>query len=179
MSALQASRRGFLGSLAILTAGVALGSNATGLFTHNNLVSDLKKNWEDFCRQQSAKTYSGVLKAKREIVACQGHEPREGQLVYFPGDNIVAQPIWIYWATNKNKPSDVIINFYKEDVAVGTLNQFEMKALCETKDEANCLMAFLQLNNDGVKLFTAHTNVGVNNHITTQFKVLKPASVLA
>ncbi|WP_162817794.1 twin-arginine translocation signal domain-containing protein [Niabella yanshanensis] len=178
MSALQASRRGFLGNLAILTAGVALGSNAAGLFTDNSFVSDLKRHWEDFCRRRSAKAYPGMLKAKKEIVACQGHQPREGQLVYFPEDNIVAEPIWIYWAANKNKPSDVIINLYKEGVAMGTLNQFEMKALCETKELSNCLAAFFQVNNDGARLYSAQTTIGTHNHITTQFKVLKSASML-
>lgn len=119
-----------------------------------------------------------MLEAKKEIVACKGHEHREGQLVYFPGDDIVAQPIWIYWAANKNKPLDVIINFYRDGVVIGSLNQFEVKALYEIKGEASSLAAFFQVNHDGPRLCIAQTTVGANNNIATQFIVSNPASAL-
>lgn len=180
MNALQASRRGFLSNLAILTAGVAIGGHTSGLFItqHKSKTDDLETVWASFCKSRLASPYLLPIENRREIEACKGHEHREGEAVYLPEEGVIAQPVWIYWAANQNKPSDVIMNVYKEGVAVGTLNQFEVRALCETKDEANRLMAFLQVNNDGVRLFTAHTNVGANNHITTQLKISKPASVL-
>lgn len=155
MSALQASRRVFLNNLAILSAGVALGNNAASIFSNNYLSPDLEKCWKTFCQQQLAKLYSGILETRKEIVTCKGHEHREGDLMHFPEDNLIAQPLWVYWAVNKNKPSDVIINFYKDGVAIGTLNQFELKALYETKDEASPLTAFLKANNGEQGLYVA------------------------
>lgn len=180
MSALQASRRGFLSNLAVLTAGVAIGSNTSGLFItqHKAKTDDLETVWASFCKSRLANPYLLPIENRREIEACKGHEHREGAAVYFPEEGVIAQPVWIYWAANKSKPSDVIMNVYKEGVAVGTLNQFEVRALCETKGEADRLTAFFQVNNEGVRLYTAQTIVGANNHIATQFKVLKPASVL-
>lgn len=180
MSALQASRRGFLSNLAILTAGVAIGGNTSGFSVtkYRAKSDDLETVWASFCKSKSTSPYLQPIENQREIEACKGHEHYEGKAVYFPEESVIAQPIWIYWAANKNKPSDVIINFYKDGVAIGSLNQFEIKALCETKGEANRLMAFFQVNDGGARLFTAHTNVGANNHIITQFNVLKSASTL-
>jgi hypothetical protein len=179
VNTLQASRRGFLSNLAILTAGVAIGGNTSAFLTvkHNDAPS-LESIWKSFCKSRLATPFSGAIENRKEIDACKGHEHREGNVMYFPGDELIAQPIWIYWAANKNKPSDVIINFYKEGVVIGTLNQFEIKALCATKGEVKRLTAFFQVNNDGARLYTAQTTVGANNHITTQFAVLKSASVL-
>ncbi|ULT44307.1 hypothetical protein KRR40_13725 [Niabella defluvii] len=180
VNALQASRRGFLSNLAILTAGVAMGGNTSGLFiTEQNAKPDnLETVWESFCKSRLSSPYLLPIENRREIEACKGHEHREGKAVYFPEEGVVAQPVWIYWAANKNKPSDVIVNFYNDDVAIVSLNQFELMALYETRYKAGPLTAFLKANN-GERLYVTQTRIGVNNHTSTRLTIVEPQDVLA
>ncbi|MCH5715921.1 hypothetical protein [Niabella hibiscisoli] len=152
MNALQASRRGFLGNLVILTAGVALG-NKPGIIPDGNSSTNLEMLWKNFCRQQAGRSFSGVVKTKKEIIPCKGHQHQEGPM-YFPKENIIAQPVWIHWACNKTRPSDVIVNFYQQDGGVVSINQFELKSLTQMallpdKSQALDLTELLKVDGNG------------------------------
>lgn len=129
------NRRRFLSNLSILTAGIALGSSFTSFTPDDTFSPDLKNLWKNFCRQYSAvpSNTAAVLRSNKEIIPCKGHKHTEGTLVHFAGEDILARPIWIYWANNPNSPSDVVIEFYKGDKAIKSINQFELRALSEQK----------------------------------------------
>ncbi|MGN7784242.1 twin-arginine translocation signal domain-containing protein [Niabella sp. 22666] len=154
MSALQASRRGFLSNLAILTAGVAIGSNTSGLFItqHKAKTDDLETMWASFCESRLASPYLLPIENRREIEACKGHEHREGKAVYFSEEGMIAQPVWIYWGTNTQQPSDVIISFYQSGGRINSINQYELKSLSEATafsghSRAGSLSFFLESKN--------------------------------
>ena len=153
MNTLQASRRGFLSNLAILTAGVAIGGNTSAFLTieHNDAPS-LESIWKSFCKSRLATPFSGAIENRKEIDACKGHEHREGNVMYFPGDELIAQPIWIYWAANTQRPSDVIINFYQSGGKTNSINQYELRSLSEATtfsghSRAGSLSFFLESKN--------------------------------
>lgn len=178
MIAPQASRRGFLSNLAILTAGVALGSNVSGIMPNGNSSPNLEVLWKNFCRQQAGKSYPGVVKSKKEIIPCKGHQHQEGELIYFTKENIIAQPVWIHWACNKNRPSDVIINFYRQDGGVTSINQFELKSLVQMQhlpgsNGAQDLTELLKVDDSGRRLYAIQTRIGSNNRISTQIEAVK------
>lgn len=127
MSAIQASRRGFLCSLATLSAGVVAGG-ASAIFDRPSAVN-VEVLWKNLCKQHYSEVYNGQLAIKKEVEPCKGHEYKEGELVLFPRQQIVAQPIWIYWACNSEAPSDIIVNFYEKDVIIASMNQYELSVL--------------------------------------------------
>lgn len=126
----QSSRRNFLGSLAILSAGTALGS-VKG-FVPEPPVADLQKEWKQFCRQNNGQVSGVDLPTAPALEACKGHWCESGEVVAFSQHNLLAQPIWVYWSEDKKKPADMIITLYNNDAAktkLARLNRFEWEAL--------------------------------------------------
>ncbi|GEM_PF-6364124 len=162
----QTSRRNFLTTAAILAAGAALANNTAGIFSADNAETDLQRLWKEFCQRQSGENFSGLLLAKKEINPCKGHEYVEGEIVRFAKEEVTAQPIWIYWA-GKNKPSDVLINFYKSDNSK-TLNQFDLKALCYNKNKLTNVSELFRVGEEGQSVYAFRTTVGANNATSTQ-----------
>lgn len=152
-----------------------MGGNTSALFStgHSVKSDDLEAMWNSFCKNRLVTPYLQPIENRKEIEACKGHEHREGKAVYFPEEGMIAQPVWIYWAANKSKPSDVVINFYRKDIAVASINQFELKALCEPTGKGDRFTAFLKVNDEGVRLYTAQIRIGPNNRVFTQFGTVK------
>lgn len=126
----QSSRRNFLGSLAILSAGSAFGS-LTRLVPETP-SPDLLREWKQFCRQNGGQLSSLVLPDITTFAPCKGHWYETGEIIAFPQHNLLAQPTWVYWSEEKTKPADVIITLYKNDAAktkLARLNRFEWEAL--------------------------------------------------
>jgi hypothetical protein len=126
----QSSRRNFLGSLAILSAGSALGS-ITRLVSETP-APDLYGEWKQFCRQNGGQFSSLSLPGTATFAPCKGHWYETGETIAFPRHNLLAQPTWVFWSETKNKPADMLITLYENDAdktKLGRLNRFEWEAL--------------------------------------------------
>ncbi|MGZ3911200.1 MAG: hypothetical protein ACXVBR_14005 [Flavisolibacter sp.] len=139
MSLNPTSRRSFLGSMAILSAGAAFGS-AASVISGTGHPTDLRKEWSDFC------FYLGGLPSRKPaplekdpvLASCKGHTHQTGDLVHFRKDGLLAQPTWIFWDREKSHPSDVVITFFEEgDLAKAfRINRFELQGIKELARES-------------------------------------------
>ena len=165
----QAGRRSFLCNAAILATGIAFGGVKNNLLSFPQTSFGLEKEWENFCKQNKAKLFSGILYEKRELMPCSGHSYKEGQLIYFPETQIIAQPIWIYWTSKPADPFDIVVNFYKNDSIV-SINQFELSALNNLPKDKNAedpLITIFKKNERGERILFARTII--NNKRTTLY----------
>jgi hypothetical protein len=137
----QTSRRSFLSSLAILSAGVAFGS-AADFFPGEESRPDLQKQWNNFWKEHGGKPFLELIQLRDNAIIkpCNGHFYKPGKMIYFPHSNILAQPTWVFWGKEKTKPSDVIITFFKIDPGyekILRINRFELEALCVLFSDKN------------------------------------------
>ncbi len=147
--------------------GTAIANNTVGIFSHDKAATDLQSLWRAFCLRQCGEDFHGIPEHKKIITACKGHTHVEGKAVFFAQEKILAQPLWIYWAGNRNNPSDVLIHFYQSN-SVKTLNQFDLKALCDSKNEVSDISAIFKVGDEEQNLYVFRTTIGSNNTITTQ-----------
>jgi hypothetical protein len=129
----QTSRRSFLSSLAILSAGAAFGS-AADFYPVDRSIPDLQKQWNNFWKEHGGKPFHELIQLCDHAIIkpCNGHFYKPGKMIYFSHANILAQPTWVYWGKEKNKPSDVIITFLKNDPGnekILRINRFELEAM--------------------------------------------------
>ena len=131
MNQSQTSRRSFLGSLAILSAGAAFGAGTP--FFSAAPGADLQQQWKQFCRQHGGHEANETLpKGANALVPSKGHFFQHDAVIFFPEHNLLAQPTWVYWREEKTRPADVIITFYHNDETKSKLcrlNRFELEAL--------------------------------------------------
>ena len=68
---------------------------------------------------------------KNNLFLNKGPCHKNGEIIYFSKENILAQPTWIYWKTNKSKPVDVVITLFEGNSLkkITRLNRFEVDAL--------------------------------------------------
>jgi hypothetical protein len=138
MNTTQSSRRQFLGSLAMLSAGTAFGSVTRLIPTA--LSPDLQQQWKQFWKQNGGRPSMETepQNAANTLVAGKGHFYQNGPMIAFSEHNLLAQPTWVYWTEQKTKPADIIITFFKNDAAktkLFRLNRFELEALNELPKE--------------------------------------------
>lgn len=170
MQVIQPSRRIFLSNLALLAAGAVWGSSVSPFFPGSRPPSGPESTWKTICTRYKGSPGRSTIGKKKEIHACKGHRHQEGEPVYFPAENIKAQPVWIYWANNK-RPSDLIVHFYKDDDTVITLNRYELQALllpdeAVQKNRMHRLTTILKVNEKGQRILIAKTTV-YRNQIRT------------
>lgn len=124
------SRRNFLSSIALLSAGTAFGSVSSFLQTKEDNIEEL---WKKLCKISNAEIIhvSAPQNLAEFFIPCKGHYYRTGQPVLFAEDRLVAIPNWISWGKEKARPDDVIINFLRKDSLqkVGSINFFELAAI--------------------------------------------------
>ena len=171
MNPIQAGRRSFLCNIGILATGVAFGGVNENLFSVNKDGVSLEVEWKNFCKQNDAVPFTGLLSKKRIIAPCKGHEHKEGKLVYFSKYHVIAQPVWIYWANDRNKSADVVVNFYNKTGNVVTLNQYELKALNKlnkqtSKYTESWLDIIFKVDETQQRILYANTSVKNNETIT-------------
>lgn len=136
MSNSQSSRRNFLGSLAILSAGSVFGSVTR--YVPEAQATDLYREWKQFCRQNSGQSYRLALPAAATLATCKGHWYETGEAIAFPRHNLLAQPTWMFWSETKNKPADMVITLYENNgdkPRLGRLNRFEWEALLSLPED--------------------------------------------
>jgi hypothetical protein len=148
------SRRSFIASMAILSAGAAL--QPPGSLLGNSGTNNLKQQWKQFCKNNNG--IAGVAQPLNPsmIPLCAGHFYKLGEAVYFACEGIMAQPTWVYWGEQKNNPHDLIISFYdeKNKTSFFRINRFELEGLNALRRENNLL------NTLNVLKEMAHTATG-------------------
>lgn len=145
----QTTRRNFLNSIATLSAVTAIAGSPVKIFSVNDEEASLVLKWKSFLKITGAKEYDGFadLSQNERIPLIKGHSHKQGKLVSFQKENLLAQPTWIYWQNNQYKPADVIINVFENKSPykkLRTLNRFELEALLQFSkkvEEDNLLLA--------------------------------------
>jgi hypothetical protein len=154
------SRRSFLNSMAILSAGTALASIPGFLQPPGEIAaSDLQQLWRSFCKRNGGKN-TGSNSSLMEAALpppCKGHQYKTGTPVYFAGQGLVAIPVWVFWTHHSEKPADLLITFFKNSTQpekITRINRFELEAITGWQ-EANKQTDILSPNpgTDG-KIFT-------------------------
>lgn len=133
MKPIKNSRRSFLGSLAILSAGTVFGSSPMQHFFSAD-VADLQREWKLFFTRAGAKEYGGAANLPGLCIPpeMKGHAGKAGKAIHFENEHLLAQPVWIFWQNNANKPSDVVITVFEDRhpyKRIATLNRFELEGL--------------------------------------------------
>lgn len=130
------SRRNFLSTLAILTSGTVVAGSPLSLFDKNGTGGDttLQKNWDELLKNSSASVFLNMtgITLPHNFAAINGLESKMGDIVSFDKENMLAQPIWIYWGNNRRTPDDVVISFFENSYPykkIKSINRFELKAL--------------------------------------------------
>ncbi|MEP7144854.1 MAG: hypothetical protein ABI707_18360 [Ferruginibacter sp.] len=127
------TRRNFLTSMAILSAGTAFGSTIKR-FATDNTSNDLQKEWSSFWKKSGGRIVDGGadLNSYNRQIETKGHLYKYGAVIYFLKENIIAQPTWIYWRNDRTKPADVVVSLFEKNHLfrkTTRLNRYEMDAL--------------------------------------------------
>ena len=172
----HSSRRSFLNSLAILSAGTAL-SSVPGFLQPGSEKpgSELQHLWNSFCKRNGGRNISSsaFLSDAALPQPCKGHHYKTGKPVSFAGQDIVAVPAWIYWPGNSEKPSDLVITFFKDGSVpqkITRINRFELEGLSawmETNKQSQILPAIFDArgNSTGItKSMKIKTRISKDSH---------------
>jgi len=128
----QNSRRNFLSSMAILSAAVVCKPVIENIAPLTE-EDDLQKKWKLFCEKSGGKNCYTLpdSKSRSGFLSTNGHAYRNGETMYFPHENVLAVPTWIYWETNTFRPADFIVTLFDGTSLkkISRLNRFEMDAL--------------------------------------------------
>ena len=142
MNLTKPTRRNFLSSMAMLSAGAVFVSFPAVLFSDRQ-KADLQKQWAAFCNLSGGASYSSFTDSDARIIdeACKGHQYKSGQAILFSKESIVATPTWIFWENDNRKPADMLITFFERkdgglEKAI-TYNRFEMEAIYKTYEQLN------------------------------------------
>ena len=135
----QNSRRSFIATMAILSAGAAL-QPPTSLLPGSG-KNDLKQQWKSFCKDNNGMPGIAQPLNPSIIPPCVGHFYKLGEVVYFACEGVLAQPTWVYWGKQKNIPDDLIISFYNDEdkSKFFRINRFELEGLNALRKENNSL----------------------------------------
>ena len=115
MTISQYNRRNFLSSIAILSVGTAFGSTIKH-FSPANPANDLQKKWTAFWKKSGGRVYYSLtdLNSANNQKETKGHYYKYGEIIYFPKENILAQPTWIFW-NDRTKPADVVVTLFENN----------------------------------------------------------------
>ena len=175
MATIQYNRRNFLNSLAILSIGTSFGSTIKHLPAIKE-KEDLQKKWTVFCKSFGGrKFYPSADLSQHNNFEIKGHLYKYGEIIFFPIENIVAQPTWIFWKNNFTKPADVVVTLFKNNESFTKIlrfNRYEMDALYRISKEPGSEELLLASCNDRNPMagatngiITAKTNIKTKSHI--------------
>ena len=159
MNLTKPTRRNFLSSMAMLSAGAVFVSFPTVLFSDKQ-KPDLQKQWAAFCNLSGGASYSSFTYSDTHNIdeACKGHQYKSGQAVFFNKESIVAIPTWIFWKNDNRKPADMLITFFeRKDGGLKkaiTYNRFEMEAIYKTYAQLNELSFVKSTTPEKIKIKT-------------------------
>lgn len=143
---IQYNRRNFLSSIAILSAGTAFGSTAKH-FSPAGSANDLQKKWAAFWKLSGGRVYGLThLDSVNDQNETKGHYYTYGEIIYFPKENILAQPTWISWKNKSAKPADVVVTLFENNYSFKKMhrfNRYEMDALYHISKEPDAQQLLL------------------------------------
>ncbi len=173
MQIYQNSRRNFLNSMILLSAGATLKPTFQKLPVETN--GDLENKWKYFWQKSGGEKLNTFfdLEGRTGLAYTKGHLYKKGQSISFPRENIIAQPMWIFWKTNLSSPADVVITLFESNSLekISTLNRYELDALHKmSKDYYNDPLLTAYCNNlkplgSSVSLLVNKISVKKNSHI--------------
>ncbi len=144
----QNGRRNFLSNIAILSAG-AVFRPAIKHFSPGDEEKDLQKKWKAFWGKSGGRKFNTFTDLQKEnnLLEIKGHFYKSGEIIYFPKENILANPTWIFWECNSLNPSDAIVALFEVNTLkkITRLNRFEIDALYKLSGECgndNLLSAY-------------------------------------
>lgn len=138
----QHNRRSFLSSIAILSVGSVFGSTIKHFSPAAfNSINDLQKNWAEFWKKSGGQVFNGSADLNgNNNKGTKGHRYQYGEIIYFPKENILAQPTWIFWDNDLSKPADLAVSLFENKEPFKKIicfNRFEMDALYLVSKEAD------------------------------------------
>lgn len=169
------SRRRFLSSLAILSAGTVVAGSPTKLFSEDKHQPDLQQSWKLFVSNNAGREMLfAETPENAAATATPGHAAKTGRMLYFEKANLLVQPTWIYWQKDADKPADLLVHIHENKAPYKrliTLNRYEVEALVKTADKAaeeNLLHAATIKNKHAAQpaIFAARTNIRKNKQTT-------------
>jgi hypothetical protein len=175
MTIIQYNRRNFLSSIAILSVGTAFGSTIKH-FPSLNGKEDLQKKWIAFWKKSGGRIFYSLtdLNASSHQTETKGHHYTYGEVIYFPQENILAQPTWIFW-NDRTKPADVIITLFENNHSFKKIlrfNRYEMDALYRISKEPGTEQLLLASFHNAIPIgctpggiITSKTNIKKNSQI--------------
>jgi hypothetical protein len=152
----QNSRRNFLSSIAILSAGTVIAGSPAKLFSSGeDETMNPEEAWKTYMKNAGASVCLNVAGLELPVTSTEvkGHLVKRGRIVSFEKENLLAQPAWIYWGSNTTKPADVLINVYENKYPykrLTTINRYELNALAQVSKKnagENLLLASCVKNN--------------------------------
>ena len=130
MATIQYNRRNFLSSFAILSAGTTFGSTLKHFYPAGT-ANGLQKTWASFWKKAGGEISYSTADAGNNQQETKGHHYKYGEVIYFPKENILAQPTWIFW-NDRTNPADVVVTFFENNHSFNKilrLNRYELDAL--------------------------------------------------
>jgi hypothetical protein len=162
MAIIKYNRRNFLSSIAILSAGTAF-SPAIKYFSIAATGNDLQKKWTAFWKLSGGRIYNlANLNNSNNGKETKGHHHKCGEIIYFPQENILAQPTWIFWKNDLTKPADVIITLFENNFSFKRIlcfNRYEMDALYLISKEPDSKQLLLADFNNKKPVTSASTGI--------------------
>jgi hypothetical protein len=158
------SRRHFLSTMAMLGSATVLAGSPLPLFDTKTPAASLKKSWSLLQKNYGASVFlnltGGVPAFSLPFVP--GQVNKEGKMVEFREENLLAQPTWIYWGKNTSEPDDVVITFYGNVYPykkIKSINRFEMQALAQLPNNNNLLHAICTQPTEEKSRLAVHTRI--------------------
>ncbi|MEO6684213.1 MAG: hypothetical protein ABIN48_15420 [Ginsengibacter sp.] len=166
----KSTRRTFLSTMAIFSAGAAFGSLPAIIFSEKE-TANLEKEWETFYKllQGIPQGIPQNEELNQSYLQCKGHSYKQGKAIYFDKEGLLAIPTWIFWENQQQKPSDVYITFYikmeNSLEKVATYNRYELNAIYKTQEKMNGLNFIRNKTSEKFTVKTLIKNRSNNQHI--------------
>ena len=133
------TRRNFLSSVALLSAGTAF-SSAMPYLAFTQKEEGLQQKWKAFWQKTGGRVVYAEVGLRDMDVKFnnKGHEYKNGEVIYFAGENILALPTWAFWQNNLSTPADVVVTLFEnntEAIKIARLNRYELSALYSIAEE--------------------------------------------
>ncbi len=180
MNTLIKSRRNFISNLGISAAVLTLVS-VPEIVSCIDPETNLETMWKRFVRLNEGRRnfIDSQIDERLLPVMCKGHFPRLGNQILF-SENILAQPILIYWGSQRKAANDMMITFFnKNDQSkIATINKYELEVLFELSKAVGKINLLSILSKPGStenqtmsKREIAIVYVTANNKITIESKI--------
>lgn len=150
------SRRNFLSTLAILSSGTVLAGSPLNVWGKSSAAVSLQDNWDLLIKKYGVSGFLNLAGSVSPLVLqpVEGQLNKAGDMVSFGKEQLLAQPTWIFWGTNRSEPDDVVVTFYEDSYPykkIQSINRFELQALLQLPSANDPLPALRNKGMAGAK----------------------------